>query len=140
VDPLADLHLARRRLALAMGAVAFVIVPWTVYLALRLPSHHVTPHWSIAWGGFDAALAGAAAFTAYALARRTAWIPIAASVTGTLLVCDAWFDLLTARAGGELLEAALEATLAELPLAAICFWLARDTERTLVRAAVSGSR
>jgi hypothetical protein len=108
-----------------MGLVAFVIVPWTVFLALRLPSHHVTPHWSIAWGGFDVALAASAAFTAYALARNPTWIAVAASVMGTLLVCDAWFDLLTARAGGELAEAVAEAALAELPLAALCFWLAR---------------
>jgi hypothetical protein len=121
-------RLARRRLAIVMGVVAFVIVPWTVYLAVRLPSKHVTPHWSIAWGGFDALLAAAAAFTAYALARAPAWIPIAASMTGTLLVCDAWFDLLTARAGGELLQAVLEAAVAELPLAALCFWLARSSQ------------
>ena len=111
-----------------MGIVAFVIVPWTVSLALRLPSHHVTPHWSIAWGGFDVALAAAAACTAWALARAVAWVPVAAAVTGTLLVCDAWFDLLTARAGGELLEAGVEAAVAELPLAVLCFWLARSCQ------------
>ena len=111
-----------------MGLVAFVIVPWTVFLALRLPSHHVTPHWSIAWGGFDVALAASAAFTAFALARAPAWVPIAAAITGTLLVCDAWFDVLTARAGGELVEATLEAALAELPLAVLCFWLARSCQ------------
>ena len=111
-----------------MGAVAFVIVPWTIWLAIRLPSKHLTPHWSIAWGGFDVALAASAAFTAVALARAPAWIPIAASTTGTLLLCDAWFDVLTARAGGELLEATLEAAVAELPLAALCFWLARSCQ------------
>ena len=134
MDPLADLRLARRRLAIAMAVVAFVIVPWTVYLAMRLPSRHVTPHWSIAWGGFDVALAVSAGFTAWALSRRASLIPIAASITGTLLVSDAWFDLLTAHAGGELALAVAEAALLELPLAGVCFWLARDTERKLVRA------
>jgi hypothetical protein len=108
-----------------MGAVAFVIVPWTIYLALSLPSKHVTPHWSIAWGGFDVALAASAAFTAWSLGRAVEWVPVAASITGTLLVCDAWFDLLTARAGSELFEAVLEAAFAEIPLAIVCFWLAR---------------
>ena len=117
---------ARRRLAVVMGLVAFVIVPWTIYLALRLPSQHITPHWSIAWGGFDVALAAAAGATAWALARAPGWVPITASVTGTLLVSDAWFDVLTARAGGELREAVLEAAVAELPLAVVCFWLARS--------------
>jgi len=108
-----------------MGAVAFVIVPWTIWLAIRLPSKHLTPHWSIAWGGFDVALAASAAFTAWALARATEWIAVAASITGTLLISDAWFDVLTAQAGGERVEAVLEAALAEIPLAIVCFALAR---------------
>ena len=108
-----------------MGAVAFVIVPWTIHLALSLPSKHLTPHWSIAWGGFDVALAAAAGFTAWALARATEWIAVAASITGTLLFSDAWFDVLTAQAGGERVEAILEAVLAEIPLAIVCFVLAR---------------
>ena len=125
---------ARRRLAVALAAIAVVLVPWTVVLTARLPNEHHTPHWALAWGGFDVALALAAAVTAWACARRPGWVPVPASITGTLLVCDAWFDLLTARPGGELVEAALEAGLVELPLAAVCFWLAVDGERTLVRA------
>jgi hypothetical protein len=125
---------ARRRAAVAFAGIALVLVPWTVVLTATLPAEHHTPHWSLAWGGFDVALALAIAVTAWACARRPGWIPVPASIAGTLLVCDAWFDLLTARAGHELLEAALEAALAELPLAALCFWLAVDGERTLVRA------
>ena len=108
-----------------MGAVAFLIVPWTIYLAVRLPSKHLTPHWSIAWGGFDVALAAAAGFTAWALARSPQWIAVAASITGTLLLSDAWFDVLTAQAGGERVEAVLEAVFAEIPLGIVCFVLAR---------------
>src|SRR3954464_14372008 len=115
----------RRRLAVALAAIAVVLVPWTVVLTARLPSEHHTPHWALAWGGFDVALALAAAVTAWACARRPGWVPVPASITGTLLVCDAWFDLLTARPGGELVEAALEAALAEIPLAIVCFVLAR---------------
>jgi len=125
---------AHRRAAVALAAIAVVLVPWTVVLTARLPNEHHTPHWSLAWGGFDVALAVAAATTAWACARRPGWIPVPASITATLLVCDAWFDVMTARSGGELLEAVLEAALVELPLAAICFWLATDAERTLVRA------
>ena len=130
----AGLPPARRRLAVGLAAIAVVLVPWTVLLTARLPAEHHTPHWALAWGGFDVALALAAATTAWACACRPGWIPVPASVTATLLVCDAWFDVLTARPGGELVEAALEAGLVELPLAAVCFWLATDTERTLVRA------
>jgi hypothetical protein len=125
---------ARRRLAFALAVIAVLLVPWTVYVAASLPSEHSSAHWAVAWGGFDVALAVAAATTAWACARRPDWLPVVASITGTLLVCDAWFDVLTSQPGGELVEALLSAALAELPLAALCFWLARDTERTLVRA------
>ena len=47
----------------------------------------------------------------------------------TLLICDAWFDLITSRPGSELVESSLFAVLGELPMAALCFWIARDAER-----------
>jgi hypothetical protein len=58
------------------------------------------------------------------VARRSPYAEVAAAVSGTLLVCDAWFDLLTSRTTSELVQAALEAALVELPLAALCFWMA----------------
>ena len=58
------------------------------------------------------------------MVRRSPYAEVAAAVSGTLLVCDAWFDLLTSRTTGELVQAALEAALVELPLAALCFWMA----------------
>jgi hypothetical protein len=125
---------ARRRLAFALAVIALFLVPWTVFITASLPSEHHTPHWALAWGGFDVALVLGAATTAWACARRPDWLPLPASITGTLLICDAWFDVLTAQPGGELREAVLSAVLAELPLAALCFWMARDSERTLVRA------
>jgi hypothetical protein len=55
-------------------------------------------------------------------------VPLAA-VTGTMLVCDAWFDVVTSQSGGEMWEAVAEAALAELPLAAVCIFIVVDTER-----------
>lgn len=52
-------------------------------------------------------------------------------MTGTLLVCDAWFDVLTARTTGELIVAILEAALVELPLAVLCFWMATNLVRAV---------
>jgi hypothetical protein len=43
-----------------------------------------------------------------------------------LLICDAWFDVLTSRTSAEFLQAGLEAILIELPLAALCFWMAAN--------------
>jgi hypothetical protein len=60
-------------------------------------------------------------FAATALAgwrRSTLLVPLAAG-TAAMLVCDAWFDVVTSTPG-ERLEALLQAGLAELPLAALC--------------------
>ncbi len=57
-------------------------------------------------------------------------MPLAA-VTGTMLVCDAWFDVTTSRPGDELLQAIGSAALAELPLAALCAYIVYDAERFL---------
>jgi len=45
---------------------------------------------------------------------------------------DAWFDTLTSQPGNELAWAAVEALVAELPLAAFCFWIAFDAEAVAV--------
>jgi hypothetical protein len=45
-----------------------------------------------------------------------------------MLLCDAWFDVVTATPGGRT-EAVLEAALAELPLALIFWLIVYDVER-----------
>lgn len=60
--------------------------------------------------------------------RSSQWLVPAAAATGTMLLCDAWFDIVTSNAD-ELLEAVLEAALAELPLAVICWFIVFDVER-----------
>ena len=69
--------------------------------------------------------------TAIAVARRSPFAEVAAAVTGTLLVCDAWFDVLTAHTTSEMVQAVLEALLIELPLAALCFWMATNLARAV---------
>jgi len=105
---------------------ALVLTPWTAFLFLSLPRHYVANHWQLAWGGFDIGLGLALAVTALTVARRSPFAEVTAAVTGTLLVCDAWFDVLTARPTGDIVQAALEAAFIELPLAALCFWMATN--------------
>jgi hypothetical protein len=52
-------------------------------------------------------------------------------ITGTLLCCDAWFDVLTSRGASDITQAVLSAVLIELPLAALCFWIARNLARAM---------
>ena len=114
-----------RLAAWLFGAFALLLLPWAVFLRWRLPSHHVVRHWDTVWTGFDFGLAAAMLGLALCLVRRSSWTQVAAAVAGTMLLCDAWFDLLTASPGAGVTEAALEAALAELPLAALCLVLAR---------------
>jgi hypothetical protein len=109
--------------------VALGLGPWTLYLTYTLPSRHLTSHYDLAWVGFDVALLVAFALTGWSAYRSTKWLIPAAAVTGTMLLCDAWFDVITSTGAGERLEALLEAGLAELPLAAVCAYIVWDAER-----------
>ena len=82
----------RRRRAAAVDAVAHVLAP--------VPATSRT-HYDLAWVGFDIALAAAFAGTSWAAMRSSAWLVPLAAVTGTMLVCDAWFDVVTSIGSGD---------------------------------------
>jgi len=111
-----------------MGGVAIALLPWAIYLSITLPPKHESAHWDIVWPGLDIGIALAVAATVVGLVRLSSHLPILAAIAGTLLLCDAWFDTLTSQPGTELAWAAVEALVAELPLAAFCFWIAFDAE------------
>jgi hypothetical protein len=113
-----------RRIGLVLAVTAVLLIPWTAWLAVRLPSRHVSPHWDIAWVGFDIALTGAIAVTGLALWRESRLAPFSATAAATLLLTDAWFDIFTSRSG-ELDWALTVAAVGELPLAVLCFWLVK---------------
>ena len=118
------LRRSRRWLLLVLGLVAVGLLPWIAYLSATLPSKHLAHHWQIAWVGLDIAEVVALVATFVALLRRSPAVTVLAPIAGTLLVCDAWFDVLTAKPGSDLAWAVGFALLAELPLAALCFWIA----------------
>ena len=110
---------------------AVVLLPWTAFLFITLPDGYAANHWGLAWGGFDIALGLALLVTSIAIARREAFGEVGATITGTLLVCDAWFDILTSRGTSDVVQAILSAVLVELPLAFLCFWIARNFNRAV---------
>lgn len=128
----------RRFIAPFFAVAGLTLVPWTVWLTQRLPAHHTDEHWRAVWVGFDLALACALILTAVLAVRRSPWLEAVAASTGTLLLCDAWFDSLL-ESGNGFWIALVEAAAVELPLAAICFWVARDAERFFARASVPRS-
>ena len=112
-----------------LALVAVVLLPWAFWLSTALPSRHLSEHWDVAWAGFDLLLAGLLAATAFAAMRRLPLLPALATASGSLLIVDAWFDVVTSDGGHELAMAVTLAVLCELPLAFLCFWVARDAER-----------
>jgi hypothetical protein len=103
---------------------AVVLVPWIVIAGLTLPERQISRHFDLAWAGYDVILLIGLVCTAVTALRRSRRLPIAATATGALLTADAWFDVLTTPDGWGLAQAIAMSLLAELPLAAICFWLA----------------
>lgn len=133
MDALHDDRPAAPRIAPLLALAAAFLLPWAFWLMRTLPSNHVSRHWDVAWVGFDLGLAAALAATALAAIRGSAWLSAAAGAAGTLLLVDAWFDALTSDSSRELAVAVAEAVLVELPLAALCFSIARDAERAWAR-------
>ena len=88
----------------------------------------MSTHYDAAWAGFDVMLMLALAATAYFALRRPSYLPTAAGATATLLVVDAWFDVLTTP-GVQRIESILLAVFVELPLAAFCVWLSWHTQQ-----------
>ena len=96
------LRKGRTWLLLILGGVVVALFPWTAYLTSTLPGEHVTHHWDLAWAGFDPFEAAALAATLVAVVRRSHRLAVLAAVAGTALLCDAWFDLITAEPEREL--------------------------------------
>ncbi|MEO7261064.1 MAG: hypothetical protein ABI047_07410 [Jatrophihabitantaceae bacterium] len=103
---------------------ALILAPWIVVTAVALPQRQLSQNYDVAWAGYDVFLLIGLLSTAVSALRRSRRLPIAAAATGALLCADAWFDVLTSAAGWELAQAVAMLLLAELPLAALCFWLA----------------
>jgi hypothetical protein len=106
------------------AVLAALMVPWTAYLAISLPGSHQAAHYDLAWGGFDVGLLAVLAATAVAAVRRSRWLPVSSVALATMLLVDAWFDVVTASTRDEFLAALAMAVLVEVPLAAVCGWLA----------------
>jgi hypothetical protein len=109
----------RRRLRIGLVAAATILlVPWIVYLALSLPGVHEVRNWDVMWVGFDGIELVLFALTLYLGWRRRVLVVLTSFATGVVLLCDAWFDLMTA-SPGELWQSVVAAVVLEIPLAAI---------------------
>jgi hypothetical protein len=119
----------RQWVVVLYGAIGLGLLPWSLFLLDSLQPHHTTERWDVAWSGFDTGLAVSFLLTALAAHRRSIWVGPLAAATATLLVVDAWFDVVLESHGTEERAAVLMAVFAELPMAAICLWVAVRAER-----------
>ena len=111
------------------------LVPWTLYLFATLPSRHLQAgYYDVAWGGFDLVLASLFVATGAGLLGRRLWVHGTATATATMLLCDAWFDVLSSGPGNERLFAIVLAVTAEVPTAVVCLMIARHVEEAAERA------
>jgi hypothetical protein len=110
-------RMRRNRLTLmVVGAVG--LIPWMIYLALTLPANYVAHNWPATWIGFDCVLIAFMIATAVLGWLRREMVILPAFTTGVLLICDAWFDIMTA-GPGQLWISLMTAALLNLPAATI---------------------
>ena len=139
--PLLEVTLARgRKLGALFSIVACtVLVGWIIVLLFTLHRSFHAHYWRLAWVGFDVVLLFGFAATGWALWRGRQIVIACLLVTGTLLCCDAWFDvMLDLGTSGQWVSIA-SALVVELPIAFLMFAAARRLIRLSALVAVSGS-
>ncbi len=121
-----------RLIAVAVGIAAIGMVPWSIFLGLTLPRRYDARHWSLLWIGFDIILCVVLASFAWLTWKRRQLMLVTAIIAGTLLFCDAWFDVITSWGNRDHWVTIVTAVFAELPLSGFMFWLAyRAIRRSL---------
>ena len=133
--PLGVRRIAPRWVAPLFAAGALVLVPWVIYLGFELPERSTDQHYNLAWVGFDILLLFAMARTAIFAWQGRRQVQLPAVATCTLLLVDAWFDVLTSNGTGRSRPGA-----AASPSCSNCrsrrwpFWIARNVDRVVERA------
>jgi hypothetical protein len=126
-QPLFGIYLTRsRRLGVLVSiAACTVLVAWIIVLVLTLHRSFHAQHWKGAWVGFDLILLLAFAATGWAFWRGRQIVIACLLVTGTLLCCDAWFDVVLDLGSSDVWLSVASAVFVELPMAFLMFNAAR---------------
>jgi hypothetical protein len=114
------------------AAFALILVVWIAILAITLPERGILHNEDLVWVGFDIGLLAGLCWTAWAALRRNRSLPLAAAATGASLITDAWFDVVGSD-GHDRLAAVAMAVILELPLSALCWWLAMHSQELAAR-------
>jgi len=133
--PLLDPSLRqRRRLGLlVMMACCIALAAWIAFLLLTLPVRYTSSDWRAVWVGLDIAELLGFAATAWAAWYQRQIVIFFMVMTGTLLLCDAWFDLALNYGSSDFTASILSAVLVEFPLAFLLLAAARRLVRVTVQ-------
>ncbi|HEX4016990.1 MAG TPA: hypothetical protein VHX15_09650 [Frankiaceae bacterium] len=132
--PLGVRRTAPRWVAPVFAAGALVLVPWIIWLGFALPERSTDRHYNLAWVGFDVLLLFAMTRTALLAWKGRRQVQLPAAATATLLLVDAWFDVLTSNGGWAIAQALVLACLLEIPIAVMAIWIARNVDKVVERA------
>jgi hypothetical protein len=133
--PLGDERVRRRRrfgLLLLVCCCVF-LAAWIAILVLTLPARYTSHDWRAVWIGLDVAELAAFALTLWAAWHQRQIVVFLMIITGTLLVCDAWFDLALDYGSHGFTASIVSALVAELPLAFVMFSAARRLTRANIQ-------
>ena len=139
-DPMIGMYISRRRrVGVLLSVVACVaLAAWIVVLVLTLHRSFHTHYWRGAWVGFDVFEILGFAAVGWAFWRGRQIVIAFLLITGTLLCCDAWFDVILDSGTRDIWGSVASAVFIELPLAFLMFNAARRLIRISGLAAVSG--
>jgi hypothetical protein len=122
-----------RWLPAALVAAALVLIPCAVVVTAVIPAVQASHHLRVAWTGLDVFEFLGLAATGVALDRRSPAVTVPATITGALLLCDAWINIIPTQ--GMAHAEALVLAFAEVPMAALSFWVAARAVRRPATAA-----
>jgi hypothetical protein len=133
--PLIDPRLRRRRRfgMMFMTVCCLALAGWIAILVLTLPGRYTSHDWRTVWVGLDLAELVGFAATAWAAWHQRQVVIFFMVITGTLLVCDAWFDLALDYGSRGFAMSLVSALVFELPLALLLFTSARRLVRVTIQ-------
>jgi hypothetical protein len=116
-----------RWLPAALLVAALALVPSVIIVLTVVPPVQIAHHLPVAWTGLDVCEFLALGATGFALHWRSACTSVPATITGALLLCDAWINIIptTGMARAE----AIVLAFVEVPMAALSFWIAARSVR-----------
>jgi hypothetical protein len=111
-----------RWLPAALVITALALIPSVIIVLTVVPPVQIAHHLPLAWTGLDVCEFLALAATGFALHWRSEATAVPATITGTLLLCDAWINIIPTT--GMAHVEAIGFAFVEVPLAALSFWIA----------------